>query len=178
MTILPATYCPDCGQKLTTDVYEGDRQPYCKDCDRMFWQQPIPCADIVVVDRDRVLLIKRALPPHVGTWALPGGIIDIDESPQEAAARELHEETTIGVDPDDLVLFDTYDVAASEGWHNIVISFAIRSEHTSGTPAPGTDAQAAQFWTLDELRASTETLRPTPDDEAQITAGIETLEHY
>ncbi len=177
MTILPATYCPDCGQKLTTELYEGDRQPYCESCDRMFWQQPIPCADVVVVNRDQVLLIKRALAPHVGTWALPGGIIDINESPQEAAVRELHEETTVTADPNDLVLFDTYDIAASEGWHNVVIIFAIKYNQTEGTPAPGSDTQAAQFWTLEELRTSEETLRPSPDDEARIATAIETLRH-
>lgn len=110
-------------------------------------------------------------------WALPGGIIDIDEAPQETAARELYEETAVTVDPDDLVLFETYNIAASEEWHNVVISFAVEYNQTEGTPAPGSDTQAAQFWTLEELRTSEETLRPSPDDEARITAAIETLRH-
>lgn len=176
MTILPAEYCPDCGRKLTTRPHEGDQQPYCEACDRMFWQQPIPCADAAVVDGDQVLLIKRALSPHEGTWTLPGGFIDSEESPAEAAARELHEETSVTVDSNDLVLFDTCNIATPVGWHNILISFAVTVEKTRGTLAAGTDAEAAQFWSLDELLDSDEKLRPTPGEETRIRAARETVE--
>lgn len=177
MTILPAEYCPDCGRKLTTRPHEGDEQPYCEACDRMFWQQPIPCADAAVIDGNQVLLIKRALSPHEGTWTLPGGFIDSEESPAEAAARELHEETSIAVNPDDLRLFDTCNIATPVGWHNIIISFAIPSEQTTGELCPGTDAQEARFWSFDELLHSDEKLRPTPVDEARIRAALQTVEN-
>jgi 8-oxo-dGTP diphosphatase len=41
----------------------------------------------------KVLLIQRDLPPFEGTWALPGGFVHVDESLDEAARRELEEET-------------------------------------------------------------------------------------
>ena len=43
----------------------------------------------------KVLLIKRKLPPFEGSWALPGGFVQIDESVEAAARRELTEETGI-----------------------------------------------------------------------------------
>lgn len=62
---------------------------------------PAVTVDCVVFGLDleeeslRVLLIRRALPPFEGAWALPGGFVRIDESLDEAARRELREETGV-----------------------------------------------------------------------------------
>ncbi len=63
------------------------------------YQYPRPALtiDIVLFQRVqelyRVLLIKRAQEPFVGKYALPGGFLDISETLEEAAVRELREET-------------------------------------------------------------------------------------
>lgn len=65
---------------------------YCYDFPR-----PAVTVDIALFARDgdeiEVLLIQRAREPFAGRWAFPGGFVDADESLEDAAARELREET-------------------------------------------------------------------------------------
>lgn len=61
------------------------------------YARPALTVDCVVfgLDKDelKILLIERAQEPFKGTWAIPGGFVDMNETPEEAAVRELHEET-------------------------------------------------------------------------------------
>jgi len=65
------------------------------------YPRPAVAVDCVVFGLDdtdlRVLLIQRDLPPYEGSWALPGGFVETDESLEEAARRELLEETGIDI---------------------------------------------------------------------------------
>ena len=51
---------------------------------------------------DEFLFLRRSSGDHVGTWAFPGGHIEKDESPEQAAAREVHEEIGRQIDPETL----------------------------------------------------------------------------
>lgn len=61
------------------------------------WPRPMFAADIAVFDfvagKAKLLFIERKNEPFKGKWALPGGFVDIDEEAEDAAARELEEET-------------------------------------------------------------------------------------
>lgn len=64
------------------------------------YERPSVTVDVVVLGvmegELKVLLIKRKHWPFEGTWAIPGGFVDMDESLEDAAARELYEETGVG----------------------------------------------------------------------------------
>ena len=63
------------------------------------WPRPMVTVDTVVFtfqnDRAKLLLVKRGNEPFKGKWAIPGGFIEIDEELEDAAARELQEETAL-----------------------------------------------------------------------------------
>ena len=68
---------------------------------RTFPDRPIVSVGAVVLDGDRVLLVKRAHEPLKGQWSLPGGVVELGETLDVALMREVREETglTITVGP-------------------------------------------------------------------------------
>jgi len=52
----------------------------------------LPTSAAIVVDHGRVLLTRRARPPHANTWDLPGGFLQATETPEAGLRRELREE--------------------------------------------------------------------------------------
>src|ERR1700727_2490477 len=60
---------------------------------RDYPDRPIVGVGAVIIDQDRVLLIKRGSPPLLGEWSLPGGVVELGETLRAAAERESLEET-------------------------------------------------------------------------------------
>ena len=65
--------------------------------DREYPARPIVGIGIVVIKGDTVLLVRRGKPPNIGSWTLPGGAQELGETTEEAARRELLEETGLEV---------------------------------------------------------------------------------
>lgn len=80
-------------------------------------------AGALVQRRGRLLVVKRAMPPDLGLWAFPGGRVEVGETTQEAAVREVKEE--VGLDVRIERVFDvvTYLPGDLEGgtWGQVVI---------------------------------------------------------
>ena len=64
------------------------------------YPRPAVTSDCVVITKEeqpKVLLIQRGFDPYKGSWAFPGGFMNIDETTEECAIRELEEETGLKV---------------------------------------------------------------------------------
>ncbi len=88
------TNCNYCGEKLTRKLLEDRARLFCEKCNEPIYENPVPATCLVTIDdKKRVLLVKRNVEPKAGFWCLPGGFIELGENPEEAALRELEEET-------------------------------------------------------------------------------------
>lgn len=115
-------------------------------------QRPIPAAIAAVVRDGHVLLVRRANPPDVGRWAFPGGKIDAGERIEEAAARELLEETGVRAEPLHVIdAVDVFDRDETGGLRRHFILIAVLCRWQSGEPVAGDDASEARWVPLDEL---------------------------
>jgi 8-oxo-dGTP diphosphatase len=109
-------------------------------------------ADVVLLCADgdgelQVLLIQRGKEPYAGAWALPGGHVHVDrgETARQCGARELLEETGIGVAAGELVEIGVYDEPCRDPRGRYVsVAFAIVLDHAP-IPTAGDDAATARW---------------------------------
>ena len=105
---------------------------------------PVVAVGAVVIHNHRVLLVKRNHPPNKDTWAIPGGKLELGETLQQAAEREIKEETGIIIKAKDPVY--TFDVIERDSENQICFHYVIIdliAHYISGTPKAEDDASDA-----------------------------------
>jgi ADP-ribose pyrophosphatase YjhB (NUDIX family) len=129
-------HCTFCGARFT----RGQPWPRrCGACGETSYRNPKPVAVAVQPVGSGLLAVRRRIPPARESLALPGGYIDVDETWQAAAARELREETGLTADASAVRLFDT--ISAPDG---TVLVFgllpALASASALPPPAPNDES--------------------------------------
>ena len=119
---------------------------------REYPARPLVGIGVAVLRGDSELLVRRGRPPAEGQWSLPGGAQELGETAENAARRELLEETGLQVGPLHLVAHVDSIHRDADGrvrFHYTILDFA--AAWLSGEPVAGEDAADAVFAPLDQL---------------------------
>ena len=113
---------------------------------RTYPERPIVGVGAIVLDGNRVLLVKRAHEPLKGEWSVPGGAVGVGETLEEAIRREVREETCLDIEVGPIV--DVLDRIRSDPdgrvkFHYVLVDFVCRP--VSGTLQCASDAEEAMW---------------------------------
>jgi 8-oxo-dGTP diphosphatase len=121
---------------------------------REFPEIPLVGIGAIIIEGDRIVLVKRANPPIQGHWSIPGGVLEVGEMVREAAVREAREETGLIVEPGELLgVYDRIlrDVEHRVQYHYVLIDFLCRP--LGGELLAASDAAEVRWFTREELPA-------------------------
>lgn len=119
---------------------------------REYPDRPLIGVGAIIIENDKVVLVKRAHPPIQGQWSIPGGVLEVGEMIREAAVREAREETGLIVEPGELLgVFDRilHDADNRVQYHYVLIDFLCR--RTGGELQAASDAAEVQWFSREEL---------------------------
>lgn len=121
----------------------------CPACGFIHFTDPKVGVGALVVEDNKILLVRRAMMPEIGKWSIPAGYLDHGEDPAATVVREVHEETSLVIAIDGLLDIFFNDPQPGEGGASI---FILYHGHTlSGEAQAGDDADAVGFFAPGEL---------------------------
>ncbi len=119
---------------------------------RDYPSRPVAGVGGIVLDGERVLLVRRGRPPQQGLWSIPGGAVELGESLADAVVREIREETGLEARPIELIeVFERIlrDDSSRVEYHYVLMDYLC--EITGGALQAGDDAADARWTPLDRL---------------------------
>ena len=119
---------------------------------RKYPDRPVVGVGAVIVDHDRVVLVKRAHEPLKGEWSLPGGAVEVGETLAEAIVREVHEETGLEVSVGPIIEVLDRVHRGADGridYHFVLLDYVCTA--VGGLLTPASDAADARWVAVADL---------------------------
>lgn len=140
-------FCPYCRSRLTRRDEEGFVRDFCGTCATFFYDNPLPVVSLILAEDRKVLLVKRAKKPYRGRWCLPSGFAETDETIEEAALRELKEETGVDAEITGLVDVDS----CCNYFYGDLIFITFKAVRTGGRLTAGSDSAAVRYFPIERV---------------------------
>lgn len=150
MSIRAWNHCPSCGGALALHE-QPDLYVACGGCGFRQYENPLPTTVVLPVDATgRLLLVQRGQEPRKGFWDTLGGFLEVGESAEHGAARELREE--IGVSPARLDYVGSYPSTYGDtGRRTLGFAFACPLDLSADQITLSAENTAHAWFALDEL---------------------------
>jgi ADP-ribose pyrophosphatase len=141
-------------QKSNTLLLKKHKIPFARNpMNSEYPAHPRPAVGAVVFFKKRILLVNRGKPPSQNQWSIPGGSVELGETLQEAAEREVHEETGLLIRAKTPIhTFDVieYDDNGDIRFHYIIID--LEADFAGGDISPSDDAKDVRWVLESELK--------------------------
>ena len=122
---------------------------------RLYPDQPIVGVGAVIVCAGKILLERRGNEPSKGKWTIPGGLVELGETIEQAVIRETEEETGLDVEEPHLIdVVDNVDLDENGKvkYHFIIVDYLVKLKSNSAFLA-GSDAEELLWVSFDEVEA-------------------------
>jgi ADP-ribose pyrophosphatase YjhB (NUDIX family) len=119
---------------------------------RLYPDQPVVGVGAVIIKEGKIALIKRGNEPSRGKWTIPGGLVELGESPDQAVVRETKEETGLDVgNPSlmDVVSNVDLDKKGKVKYHYVIIDYLVHVK--AGTAEASSDAVELRWVPYNEV---------------------------
>jgi ADP-ribose pyrophosphatase YjhB (NUDIX family) len=140
-------YCSSCGGPLRFEFAPGEdrKRLVCAACGHIAYVNPrLVVTTLPITDAGEIVLIRRGIEPGRGSWAQPGGFLEVDETVNQAAIRETFEVTGLLVEPGEIVGLYTRLEAT-------VVTVAFEARITGGTATPTPEATEVVAFAPDSI---------------------------
>jgi 8-oxo-dGTP diphosphatase len=119
---------------------------------REYPNYPLVGVGAIIIEHDRVALVRRGHPPLAGEWSIPGGVLEVGETLRQGVVREALEETGLRVEAGELLgVYDRIlrDADERPRYHYVLIDFLCR--RIAGEFQAADDAAEARWFTRPEV---------------------------
>lgn len=144
------SFCSHCGGNITFsyDKSEGKKVHICNSCNRITFYNSKPCAGALIVQKDKILLVRRNKAPYKWYWDIPGGFLEPGEHPEDGIIREVKEETGLEVRPLEIIgiFMDKYGPDADD-----TLNIHYLAEVVGGKEKAASDAAALKWFNKNSL---------------------------